>query len=58
MFEFKKNRYTTKLIIELNNVMSHYNEICIEKTRREKTTKKQKQKFHGKNSISKFKSTQ
>ena len=36
MFEFKKNRYTTKLIIELNNAMPHYNKICIEKTTRRK----------------------
>ena len=47
MFEFK-NRSTAKLIIEINNAMPHYNEICIEKTTRRKTTttKKQKQKFH------------
>ena len=59
MFELKKNRYTTKLIIELNNAMPQYNEICIEKTTRKKTTttKKQKQRFHVKNSISNFKST-
>ena len=48
MFEFLKNHYTTKLIIELNNAMPHYNAI-------KKTTRKQQHKQKAKTKTSRQK---
>ena len=46
MFEFKKNRYTPKLLIELHNTTPHYSahEICQLKDYEKKTNKKSKTK--------------
>ena len=50
MFEFENIRYKTKLIIELNNAMPHYNERLPLKRLREKTkaTKEQNNNFTAK----------
>ena len=44
MFEFLKNRYTTKVKIELNIAMPHFNEICMEKTTRKNNKNKKAKK--------------